>query len=140
MPRHPLPQGKYVPAKRHGNLVYTAGMTPRDNGQLILAGPVQMARPLDDYRAAAELAAANALAAAQATLNAGERLDAIITMTVYVAAEQGFEAHSRIADFASEYLVEALGDAAVCSRAAVGVYSLPGGAPLEIALVAAVGE
>ena len=32
---NPIPQGKYVPATRFGDLIVTAGMTPRKNGQLI---------------------------------------------------------------------------------------------------------
>ena len=35
-----IPQGKYIPASRAGKLIYTAGMTPRVNGQLIMVGPV----------------------------------------------------------------------------------------------------
>lgn len=29
---NPIPQGKYVPATRFGNMIFTAGMTPRNNG------------------------------------------------------------------------------------------------------------
>lgn len=35
---NPIPQGKYVPAVRFGDLVFTAGMTPRNNGVLIKEG------------------------------------------------------------------------------------------------------
>lgn len=33
---NPIPQGKYLPASRSGNLVFSAGMTPRNKGVLIL--------------------------------------------------------------------------------------------------------
>ncbi len=38
---NPIPQGKYVPATRFGNLIFTAGMTPRNNGVLIRTGKVK---------------------------------------------------------------------------------------------------
>ncbi|HAE80324.1 MAG TPA: RidA family protein, partial [Lachnoclostridium sp.] len=28
---NPIPQGKYVPANRFGQFIFTAGMTPRNN-------------------------------------------------------------------------------------------------------------
>lgn len=32
MNKNPIPQGRYKPAVRYGNFVYTAGMTPRKDG------------------------------------------------------------------------------------------------------------
>ena len=32
MSQNPIPQGNYKPAVRYGNLIYTAGMTPRRTG------------------------------------------------------------------------------------------------------------
>ncbi|WP_104494005.1 MULTISPECIES: RidA family protein [Paracoccus] len=136
-PPQPVPQGDYVPARRHGTLIFTSGMTPRRDGVLLHHGPVRADAPVDDYRDAVRLACGNALAAAHGMLAPGESLAAILSLTVYVAAEPGFAAHSRIADLASAYLREELGDAGIGSRAAVGVASLPGNAPVEIQLVAA---
>lgn len=137
-PGEPLqPQGDYVLARRHGGMIFSAGMTPRRNGEMQAQGPVRAAN-LESFRAAAELACANALKAIEAALSPGESLVAVLSMTVYVAAEPGFDAHSRIADFASAHLRAKLGARGACARVAVGVASLPGNAPLEIQLVAAV--
>ena len=136
--KNPIPQGKYVPASRFGNLIYTAGMTPRNNGVLIKTGKVTTKEPIESYKEAAIQAVVNALTAAKNTLSEQEQLDQILSLTVYINAEEGFEAHSSIADIASEYLFETLGDAGIGSRAAIGVSSLPGGAPIEIQLIAAV--
>ncbi|MFD1861987.1 RidA family protein [Planococcus chinensis] len=135
---HPIPQGKYVPATRFNNLIYTAGMTPRDKGVLIQKGKVGTDQPVEAYKAAVRQAAANALAAARNLLAEGERFEQIVSLTVYLNADDTFEAHSALADFASEYLYEQLGDAGIGPRTAVGVASLPGGAPVEIQLVAGV--
>lgn len=135
---NPVPQGDYVAARRSGKLIVTAGMTPRAEGRLMFSGPVRADEPLERHQEAVVLACGNALAAVMGVLADGEELDAILAMTVYVAAGEGFAAHSRLADFASAYLRRELGDTGICSRAAVGVATLPGGAPVEIQLMAAV--
>ena len=135
---NPVPQGKYVPATRFENLIYTAGMTPRKNGVLIQKGKVSSDLPADTYKEAVRQAAANALTAARSLLADREEFEQIVSLTVYLNAEDGFEAHSTLADFASDYLYEQLGSKGIGSRAAVGVASLPGNAPVEIQLIAAV--
>jgi enamine deaminase RidA (YjgF/YER057c/UK114 family) len=134
----PRPQGDYVPAIRNGNLVFTSGMTPRLDGVLIMSGPVKVDVPLDTYRDAVILACSNALTAARALLEAGESIGAILSMTVYVAAEHGFTHHSKLADLASQYLRKEMGPSGIGARAAVGVATLPGDAPVEVQLVAVV--
>lgn len=134
----PVPQGDYIPAKRHGGIIFTSGMTPRRNGELMFTGPVRHDTPMDDYRAAVVPACSNALAAARGVLDEGESISAILSLTVYIVAEPGVTAHSRLADFASQYLRGELGPDGIGSRAAVGVATLPGNAPVEIQIVAAV--
>lgn len=134
----PVPQGDYVPATRHGSLIFTAGMTPRNNGVLMWQGRVGSDALVEDWREPVVLACHNALTAARGVLAEGEYLSAIMSMTVYIAAEDGFTAHSRLADYASSHLAAELGRTGIGSRAAVGVASLPGGAPVEVQIVAAV--
>ncbi|WP_300042687.1 RidA family protein [uncultured Paracoccus sp.] len=138
VPPVPVPQGDYVPARRHGAMIFTSGMTPRRDGVLLHQGPVSATVPVEDYREAVRLACGNALAAARAMLAPGESLSVILELTVFVAAAPGFAAHSRIADLASGFLRDELGAGGIGARAAVGVASLPGNAPVEIKLIAAV--
>ncbi|UTR12048.1 RidA family protein [Evansella sp. LMS18] len=135
---NPVPQGKYVPASRFGDIIYTAGMTPRKNGELIQVGKVLSEEPISTYKEAVRQAAVNALTAARNTLTDQESLKQILSLTVYINAEETFSGHAGIADFASEYLYENLGDAGIGSRAAIGVASLPGNAPVEVQIIAAV--
>lgn len=137
---NPIPQGKYLPASRFGKMIYTAGMTPRHQGVLIYGGKVTTEEPINAYKAAVEQAAANALTAVMNALTENEKLGQILALNVYVNAQETFEAHSSLADFASEYLFEKLGEVSIGSRAAIGVASLPGDAPVEIQLVAGVLE
>lgn len=139
MSKNPIPQGKYVPATRGGQMIFTAGMTPRNNGVLIFTGKVKGEEPLETYRDAVRQAAANCLTAARNKLAEGERIRQVLSMTVYINAAPGFSTHAKLADFASEYLVEELGEAGVGARAAVGLASLPGDAPVEIQLTVLAG-
>ncbi|MCD2435913.1 RidA family protein [Acidaminococcus sp. NSJ-142] len=137
--KNPVPQGKYVPAVRAGQLIMTAGMTSRKDGVLIYTGKVQADKPLEEYKEAVIQAAANALTAAKNQLQEGEKIGRVLQMIVYVNAAEGFVDHTKLADFASEYLTEQLGDAGVCARCALGMASLPKNAPVEISLTAVVG-
>ena len=134
---NPIPQGKYVPANRFGDLIFTAGMTPRDNGVLIKTGKIAIDDPIDDYRDAVRQAAKNALIAARNKLEEGEHIERIMLTTVYVNAQEGYTTQAKIADHATDYFCEELGDAGIASRAAVGVASLPGNAPVEVSIIAA---
>ena len=137
---NPIPQGKYVPATRFGDLIFTAGMTPRKNGVLIQSGRVEKDAPLENYKDAVRQAADNALTAARNQLAEGERIVRVLSMTVYVNAEEGFTSHAKITDFASDYLFEELGDISPMARVSVGVATLPGNSPLEIQLVCGAGK
>lgn len=135
----PVPQGKYRPAVRHGDVIYTAGMTPRAAGVLQQTGCIEAGAEPEKYREAVCLATKNALTAASSLLFDGERLVQVLSLTVYINAAAEFTAHSGIADFASVYLEETLGAGGIGARAAVGVSSLPGNAPVEVQIVAAAG-
>ena len=75
----------------------------------------------------------------------GERIDTsgevivdILSLNVYINSESNFKQHSKLADFASEYLFKELGKIGIASRTSVGVISLPGNAPVEIQIIAAI--
>lgn len=138
MSKNPIPQGKYKPAVRYGNLVYTAGMTPRKDGVLLLPGKIRADEPLETYAPAIVQAADNALTAARNCLREGEKIAQILSLTVYVNAESDYTTHARVGDVVSGYLFEQLGDAGIGPRAAIGVATLPGNAPVEVQIVAAV--
>ena len=137
---NPIPQGNYVPANRFENVIFTAGMTPRENGVLLMTGKVGMDEPVETYRDAVRQAAKNALIAAENKLEQGEYIARVLSITVFVNAPEGYTKHPKIADFASEYVCQQLGQAGIGSRAAVGVASLPGDAPVEISIIAAAGR
>lgn len=65
-------------------------------------------------------------------------IDELLSVTVYINAGTGFEKHAAIADFASEFYFEELGNAGIGCRTSIGVSSLPGNAPCEISIMALV--
>ena len=135
--KNPVPQGKYVPAVRYGNFIFTAGMTPRLNGIATAVGRVKANEPLEMYRAPARLAASNALNAALNKLGEGEKIVQVLDLKVYINAEEDFTAHAKLGDFVSEYLFEELGEAGIAPRAAIGMGTLPAVAPIEVQLICA---
>lgn len=136
--KQPIPQGRYLPAVRHHDVIYTSGMTPRLQGVLQYSGKIRPNQPLQSYHDAVKLATTNALTAARALLQKDEKLALILQLNVYINASEDFCEHSKIADFASVFLVEELGEASIGSRVAIGVATLPSNAPVEIALLASV--
>jgi enamine deaminase RidA (YjgF/YER057c/UK114 family) len=131
--------GDYRPATRWGELVFSAGMTPRVAGELTVTGRLGAGVDLAAGRSAAALAATNALAAVAALATGSERIAAVLELTVWIACAPDFTELSAVADGASAGLAERLGRDAPPARAAIGVQSLPGGAPVEVRLVVALG-
>ena len=130
----PQAQGQYKTASRFNNFIFTAGMTPRRNGELIFSGQVKLNDELAVHKEAVELAVHNALTAARSVLQEEEKIILVLLMTVYINAEDGFIKHTKLADFASAFLAKELGEQNVGSRVAIGVSSLPGNALVEIQL------
>ena len=85
---NPIPQGKYVPATRFGNMIFTAGMTPRNNGVLLKTGKIKATDEIADYKEAVVQAAKNALTAAKNKLENGEKIVQIMQITVYVNSQR----------------------------------------------------
>ncbi|MEE6165216.1 MULTISPECIES: RidA family protein [unclassified Mycolicibacterium] len=132
----PQPQGDYRPAVEHDGIVYTAGMTPRREGVLVMSGVVGESVSAEQAFVAAGIAADNALAAVRAV--ASGAIVRCLRMTVYIACAPTFHDLSAVADGASAAIRSACGEAALPVRAAIGVRCLPSGAPVEIDLIAAV--
>ncbi|HEY6574553.1 MAG TPA: RidA family protein [Mycobacterium sp.] len=133
----PEPRGHYSSAVLHAGIVYTAGMTPRHHGELTVTGLVGSTVSVAAAREAAGLAATNALAAVFAALPPDVSGVRCLRMTVYIACAPDFHDLSKVADGASLAISATLGAHALPARSAVGVQTLPSGAPVEVELVAA---
>jgi enamine deaminase RidA (YjgF/YER057c/UK114 family) len=67
-----------------------------------------------------------------------DRLERLLQVTVYVAADAEFIEHPQVANGASDTLIAVLGPDGRHARAAVGVASLPLGASVEVTVTAEV--
>jgi enamine deaminase RidA (YjgF/YER057c/UK114 family) len=122
----------------HGGVAYSAGMTPRLDGVLVARGSVGAEIPAEQAGELAGLAASNALSAIAAAVGGVHNVVRCLRLTVYIAAATGFTGHSAVADGASLALRDRLGERGSVARTAIGVAGLPGGAPVEVELTAAV--
>ena len=135
IPAVPGPFGAYVPATRVGNLVFVAGQLPMKDGKLLAAGQVPSRCSVDDAKAAARQCVVNALAAVRTVVPDLGRIAGAVRVGVFVSSDPTFTEQPKVANGASEFLIELLGDAGKHARAAVGVSALPLNAAVEVEFV-----
>lgn len=129
------PVAAYIPARRVRNLLYISGQIPLLDGKLLATGAVPGQVSVEEAISCARRCAINGLAAAHAYLGAAGGVDAIVGVVrvgCWVACEPGFPDQPKIANGASELLIEVFGEAGRHVRAAVGSIALPLNAPVEI--------
>ena len=134
------PVAAYVPAVRTGSYVYTSGQLPLVDGKLQGTGKVGDGVAPEDAASLARLAALNALAAAASVAGGLDAIKRIVKVTCFVASAPSFTGQAQVANGASELLIEVLGDAGRHARSAVGMAVLPLDSPVEVELIAEVGN
>ena len=137
----PVPEAiaAYVPCVVRGDLAFVAGQIPMIDGVMLNPGFLGEHVSVDEGADAARRAALQGLSALRDGLGGSfAQLEGIVQVVVFVATVRGFVDHPKVANGASELLVDVLGDAGRHARAAVGVVSLPLGAPVEVVITAAV--
>jgi enamine deaminase RidA (YjgF/YER057c/UK114 family) len=133
MPAAPSPAANYVPFVIVGNLMYVSGQLPLRDGAAQHIGRAGADATIEDGYASARLCALNVVAQVAAAV--GDRLSRVkrcVNMSVFINAVPEFTEHPRIANGASDLMVEIFGDAGRHSRAAVGMGSLPRGVITEV--------
>lgn len=140
LPSVSAPVAAYVPAVRTGSCVYTAGQLPLVDGKLLMTGKVGAQVSTAEAAALARTCALNALAAAVSVAGSLSAIARIVKVTAFIASDPGFTDQPKVANGASELLLEVFGEAGRHARSAVGVASLPLGAPVEVELIAEVND
>lgn len=133
----PAPQaiGSYIPGIRAGRLIFISGQLPFLNGQLTATGKVATEVDLEAARAAARQAGLNALAIAADVAGGIDRIGRIVRLAVFVNSAPGFCDQPKIANGASDLMVEIFGEHGRHARAAVGAAELPMNAAVEVELM-----
>src|SRR5437868_11720234 len=135
LPSVPGPFGAYVPAKRSGNLVFVAGQLPMKDGKLLARGQVPSRCSIETAKSAARQCVVNALAAVKTVEGDLGRIAGVVRVGAFVSSDPTFTEQPKVANGASEFLLELFGDAGRHARAAVGVNTLPLDASVEVEFV-----
>lgn len=134
LPTAPAPLAAYVPAVRTGNLVYTSGQLPIENGDLIASGKVGAEVKPDVAKQLARVCALNALGAIDGLVGIDSVVQ-VVKVVGFVASAPGFTGQPGVVNGASHLFAEVFGDAGSHARSAVGVAELPLGAPVEVEVI-----
>lgn len=123
----------------HGDTARTSGALPRDaDGAFLALGVCGRDVSTETGVECARLALCNAVSLLRAELGSLDRVARVLTITVFVASAPDFTEQPAVADGASAALLELFGDdAGRHTRSAIGVASLPRGAPVEVELTVA---
>ncbi len=140
LPPVPAAIANYVPAVRSGNLVFLAGQVAKGADGKIVAGKVGRDFTEAQGAEAARTCAIQLLAALKAEVGELAKVKRIVRVGGFVNCTEDFTAQPKVVNGASDLLVAVFGEKGRHARAAVGVNSLPAGAPVEVELVAEVVE
>lgn len=132
LPDAPAPAANYVPFVVQGDTVYVSGQISSDASGLI-TGKLGADLSVDDGAKAARQCAISLLAQVKAACGGDiDRLVRVVKLTGFVNSTADFTDQPKVINGASDFLVEALGEAGRHSRSAVSAASLPLGVAVEI--------
>ena len=132
LPDAPAPAANYVPFVQTGDIVFVSGQVSA-NAEGLIVGKLGADMSVEDGAAAAKTCAISLLAQLKAACGGDlERLVRVVKLTGFVNSTADFGDQPKVINGASDFLVEALGDAGKHSRSAVSAASLPFGVAVEI--------
>lgn len=135
LPEAPKPVASYVPAVRSGQWVIVSGQLPFRNGQLLATGKVGSLVTIEQATEAARQAVLNGLAVVKAEIGDWSKFSRVVRVGVFVASDDAFTAQPKVANGASDLLVDIFGDAGKHARSAIGTNVLPLNASVEVELI-----
>ncbi len=128
----PAPAANYVPYVQVGSTLYVSGQVSLDENGFIL-GKLGADFDTEAGAAAAKTCAIGLLAQVKAACDGDlDRLVRVVKLTGFVNSTADFGDQPKVINGASDFLVEALGDAGRHARSAVSAASLPFGVAVEI--------
>jgi enamine deaminase RidA (YjgF/YER057c/UK114 family) len=138
LPRPAAPVAAYVAAVEAGGLLHISGQLPFDGSGTLMTGRLDGPDDIARGQAAAKACGLMLLAQIEAALGSLDRVERIVKLGAFVASGPDFIDQPKVANGASELMVEVLGHAGRHARSAVGVPVLPLGASVEIDAIVAV--
>ncbi|HEY7806591.1 MAG TPA: RidA family protein [Croceibacterium sp.] len=139
LPQPAAPVASYVPVVVAGGLAHVSGQLPFIDGALV-TGRLGEDVELELGARAARACGLMILAQLDAALGSLDRVGRVVKLGAFVNSAAGFTDQPKVANGASDLMVEVFGDAGKHARSAVGVPVLPLGAAVEVdAIVALAG-
>jgi len=135
IPEAAKPLAAYIPALQVGNLVMTSGQVPISEGAIKFQGKVGKELSEEAGKEAAKPCALNCLGAIKSAIGSLDNIKRVVKLTVFVNSAVGFTAQPKVANGASELVVEIFGEAGKHTRSAVGVSELPLNSAVEIEMI-----
>jgi len=132
LPQANAPAANYIPYVQVGSLLFVSGQISMNSDGLI-TGKVGSDLTVEEGAAAAKTCALSLLAQVSAACDGDmDRLKRVVKLTGFVNSTPDFADQPKVINGASDFLVEALGDAGRHSRSAVSAGALPLGVAVEI--------
>ncbi|KKB36629.1 RidA family protein [Bacillus thermotolerans] len=129
VPANPHP---FAPGVVSGNTVILSGQTPKVDGRQQYVGIVGESISMEEAQEAARTCTLNLLASLKYLVGDLNRVKRVIKVNGYVAATPQFKEHPVVINAVSNMLYDVFGKEHQHARIAVGLASLPGGAPVEV--------
>ncbi len=127
----------YVPTVLHGGMLYVSGQV-----SIGADGPVKgslgVNLSVEQGQAAARICGINIIAQVKGALGELSRVERIVKLGGFVAAEEGFTEIPQVVNGCSDLMVEVFGEAGRHARSAVSCPVLPLGVAVEVDAVIAV--
>ncbi|MGQ3178162.1 MAG: RidA family protein [Blastomonas fulva] len=137
LPQPAAPVASYVPAVEVGGMLYISGQLPFIDGKVV-TGRLGENVSLEAGEAAARACGIMLIAQMKAALGSLDRVERIVKLGAFIASTPEFNAQPKVANGASDLMVQVFGAAGQHARSAVGVPVLPLGAAVEIDAIVAV--
>ena len=133
LPKSNPPASNYLPYKIVCEFLYISGQTCRENGEMKFKGQVGEEVSLESGYEAAKLCAVNIISQLNSALQGDlSKVQECVKLNIFVNCKSDFTNHAKVANGASDIIVEIFGEAGRHVRAAVGCISLPGNSAVEI--------
>lgn len=127
------PTGLYSSYKIVGDMLFISGQTTRIDGKVAVSGRLGQQLNVEQGQQAARICAKNVMAQANEACESKQaQIKSTVKLSIYLQTSEDFTQHAKVADGASGYLSDLLGEIGAHSRTTVGVASLPSGSTVEI--------
>lgn len=135
LPPPPQAVALYLASTRVGNIIYSSGQLPFQEGAILVKGKLGESVSLEIAKSQAKIACLNAISTLLLQIETLEQIERIVKLGVYVSSHPNFTEQHLVANGASELLQAIFQKKGEHARFAIGVSSLPLDACVELELI-----